>query len=320
MGVKYSLENQVVLITGGSQGLGRQFAQKYFSETVSSKIIIVSRSETKLQTAINDISKGDNKAISLTRRTSQETIRQNRIFYIPCDLSEYNSVESLFDTLNTLALLPTQILSCAGGSTPKLFKDLTSNELTSGVGMNYMTALYLSHQVAKTNPKCHLILFSSVTAFFPFIGYSQYAPSKVALKALIGILRQELPNTRVSCVYPGNFKSEGFELEELTKPDITRDIEGPSYPISCEVCCDKIVWWLEKGYDDITTDTIGWLLMSLDMGLNKHHNNSFLWFLQIILGAFVNLLIVPLYMIICSMQITSYHKKNKRSKQDTANN
>ena len=333
--MQYILEDQIALITGGSQGLGKQFAQKYYQETINSKIIIVSRSEPKLRSAVADIimtstlrkkeeaalqndeqevallaeTRTDIDPIIIDEHTLHSTIADHRLFYMPCDLSDYSAVANMFQTLTMVNMLPTQVLSCAGGSTPKLFKDLSGSELESGVRMNYLTALYLSHQVARNIPSCHLILFSSVTAFFPFIGYSQYAPLKVSLKALAGILRHELPQARVSCVFPGNFQSEGFELEEVSKPDITRSIEGPSYPISCEECCDKIVWWLEMGYDDITTDFIGWFLMSLDMGLNKHNNNSFLWFLQVIVGALTNVIIVPIYMVICSIQISMWHRR-----------
>lgn len=333
--MRYILEDQITLITGGSQGLGKQFAQKYYQETINSKIIIVSRSENKLRKAVTDIiltatnrkkeeallendeltvhlledTRNDIDPIIINEHTLHSTIADHRLFYMPCDLSDYESVASLFQTLTMVNMLPTQVLSCAGGSTPKLFKDLSGYELESGVRMNYLTALYLSHQVAKIIPNCHLILFSSVTAFFPFIGYSQYAPLKVSLKALVGILRHELPHARISCVFPGNFQSEGFELEEISKPDITKTIEGPSYPISCEECCDKIVWWLEMGYDDITTDFIGWFLMSLDMGLNKHNNRSFLWICQLVIGTLANLIIVPIYMLICTLQIKLWHSR-----------
>lgn len=302
----YSLDHQTVVITGGSQGLGKSFAMKYFNNAQHTRIIIVSRNESNLQNAIRDIAMSSNLSIdpnSTNLLNLPNDITNKRLFYIPCDLSDYNSVSMMFSVLKSHNLIPTQILSCAGGSTPKLFKELTPLELELGVKTNYLTVLYLSHHVAQLLNHCHLILFSSGTAFFPFIGYAQYAPSKVSIKALASILRQELPHIRISCVYPGNFKSEGFDLEELTKPSITRKIEGPSYPISCDDCRDKIIKSLNNGYDDITTDTIGWLLMSLDLGLNKHSTGSPLWFIQFIFGVLANLIIVPIYMLICNIQI-----------------
>ncbi|QLG72145.1 hypothetical protein HG535_0C04990 [Zygotorulaspora mrakii] len=312
--MKYTLEDQVVLITGGSQGLGKQFAVKYYNESVRTKIIIVSRSVAKLKNAVTDITKGD-KASPLNSDTDVFGSDQ-RVYYMSCDMSEHESVAGLFDTLFAVKLLPTQVLACAGGSTPKLFKDLTGSEIEMGIRMNYMSTVFLANKVAQLLPHSHLILFSSETAFFPFIGYGQYAPLKVSIKALTSILRQELSEGRVSCVFPSNFASEGFTVEELTKPSITKQIEGPSETISCEECCDKIVWWLSKGYDDVSIGFLGWVLMSTDMGLNKHHNYSFLWFLQILFGTLTNLLIVPLFMMKCTYDIKKWYKEqhNKQHK------
>lgn len=309
--IKYTLENQVVLITGGSQGLGKQFALKYYTETIRSKIVIVSRAADKLERAITDITKGLVKPKKLSRTTTWYD--KDRIAYISCDLSAYESVTEMFDVLFINGVVPSQVLACAGGSTPKLFKNLTGDELEAGVKMNYLTTLFVAHKVAQLVPHCHLILFSSETAFFPFIGYAQYAPLKGSIKALASILRQELSGIRISCVYPGNFQSEGYALEELTKPSITKEIEGASEAISCEKCCNRIVGWLSRGYDDIIVDLIGWFLMSTDMGLNKHHTYSFLWIVQLIIGTLANLLIVPIYMIKCSYDIKQWRKREKKS-------
>ena len=322
--MKYNLDKQVVLITGGSQGLGREFANKYYKKSKNSKIIIVSRSEKKLLDATNSITgkdlDGDKRLLKASKHNEEVTVEENdsgnELYYYPCDLSDYRAVGELFDIMEDRNLMPTQILSCAGGSTPKLFTDLTSRELELGIDMNYKTTLYLAHLASQKVPKCHLILFSSVTAFFPFIGYSQYAPLKGSIKALASILRQELPTMRVSVVYPGNFQSEGYDLENSTKPEITKTIEGASVPISCEECCEKIIWWLKYGYDDITTDFIGWFLMSLDMGLNKH-NKSPLWLLQLLIGAIANITAVPVHMLICSFQIKSSFKKKQYGRPKT---
>ncbi|CCC68830.1 hypothetical protein NCAS_0B07460 [Naumovozyma castellii] len=312
--MRFQLNDQIVLITGGSQGLGREFAHKYYHEGNNSKIIVVSRSEKKLIKAVDAIS-GKTVGTNLSPEETGKLNKNAKLYYYPCDLSDHEAVSTMFDRLCELEMLPTQVYCCAGGSIPKLFKDLTGEELDMGIKMNYSTTLHIAHKVAQLElSNCHLILFSSVTAFFPFIGYSQYAPLKVSLKALVGILRQEMLQNRISCVYPGNFQSEGFELEELTKPDITREIEGASTPISSEDCCNKIIRSLESGYDDITTDLIGWFLMSLDMGLNKHNNKSFLWILQLLIGTIVNLLVVPIYMLICQFQIKRWFNGQQKKK------
>lgn len=302
---EFSLDNQIVLVAGGSQGLGKEFARKYFHEGRNTTVIVVSRSRQKLRNAVCDIT-GFRDAMELTveEKLPQES---NRIVYLACDLSQYDEVEKMYDTLVACALIPTQVLLCAGGSKPGLFKDMLGHELEMGVRVNYMTCLYLAHVAVRRSPLCHLVFFSSEVAFFPFIGYAQYAPLKQSIRSLVAILRQECPYQRISCVYPGNFDSEGFVLENETKPTITKAIEGSSVPISCERCCNRIVRSLSAGYDDIITDFIGWVLMSTDMGLNKQNNRSFGWILQFVCGILGNLIIVPIYLLICRFQINRWH-------------
>lgn len=299
--MKYQIDNQVVLISGGSQGLGREFARKYYKDS-NSTVIIVSRSEAKLLKAAKEIVNTD-KYLDL-----KDAKGGCRFMYHSCDVSDITQVENMFDILKAKCIEITQVFCCAGGAIPKLLSDLSGAELSAGIITNYNTALNLTHVSLKNNVK-HLILFSSCTAVYPFIGYSQYAPSKAAIRSLVAILRQEFPNTRVSCVYPGNFDSEGYEEEKLTKPDICYIIEGPSNNISCEECCAKIINFLKRGYDDITTDFIGWLLFACSMGFNTHSTKYFMWPLGWLLGSFFNFFIIPIYMITCTLSIKNWRKK-----------
>lgn len=303
-GMKYRLNNQIVLISGGSQGLGREFAIKYFHES-NSKIIILSRSVERLQNTCKEIAEEVNNL--------DDTFDSNkRLFYYPCDASSYKSVLSLFIKLEERKLIPTQVFMCAGGSIPKLFVDLTPEELENGINMNYNATLYLSHISLKYGVS-HLIMISSEVALYPFIGYSQYAPLKQSLRSLASILRQEHQDKRISCIYPGNFLSEGYDKEHQTKPEITKLLEGPSSPISSERCCNRITRWLKHGYDDVTTDLIGWYLMSCDMGVGKHSRLQPLWFIAWIIGTISNLLIVPVYMLYCEQEIGRWFRKQKET-------
>lgn len=336
------IKDQIVLITGASQGLGKQFAHKYYKETKQTRIIIISRSNEKLKNVIREIINDETfDPISLDDNNfSLNYLNLNRICHIAGDLSNYDIIYNILDKMNKLNLRPDIVLHCVGGSIPKLYHDLTIKELQLGIDQNYKSVINITHSLSKIwpnihkkeqesiidkndkngskdgngseirirNESMHIIFFSSECAFFPFIGYSQYAPMKVALKSLIMILRQEWKNCRISMVYPGNFQSEGFENEQKTKPQITKDIEGPSEAISVEECCNRIIYWLNKGYDDILTDKVGWLLMALDMGLNKNQNNVFLWWLQLIVGSLGNLFVVPIAMFIINLQITKYFR------------
>ncbi|EGW33950.1 uncharacterized protein SPAPADRAFT_59342 [Spathaspora passalidarum NRRL Y-27907] len=244
---------KTAIIIGASQGIGADLALKLYQKNCS--VILVARTESKLIQQITRIksSIGENENVKLS--------------YYTCDVSNYDNCVDLWQKVVNDGNDPDIIFCCAGSSVPKLFNDLTKQDIQSGITINYNTAINTIHTgfkqlLEKENKHRHVILFSSVVSFYPFIGYSQYAPMKAAIQSLSIVLRQELApyNYRVSCIFPGNFQSEGYEQEQLTKPEITKKIEGSSHAIPGEECADLIIDQLSKGYDTVTTDFIGWLL------------------------------------------------------------
>lgn len=305
------INSESILVTGGSQGLGLELAKFHYHNSPEKVIVIISRSEQKLIKACHKITgEGENSFKPLSQYGFENSAR---LFYQPTDLSDDAAVEKLKGDLLKLPCISRTYLT-AGGAAVKMFKDYTLKELQQGISMNYAASLFLTHVLLQNNICSHLVFFSSEVSFFPFIGYISYTPLKTSLKALVNILRQEFPNVRITNVYPGNFASEGYVEENLTKPEITKQIEGSSKPISVEECRDIIIKNINNGYDDIVTDFIGWVLMACDMGLNKNWNYSKLWFLQLLLGVFANLFIVPIYMVFLNWDIRKYLKKNQQSR------
>ena len=298
-------QGKCALIVGASQGLGAELARKLYSKGCT--VILVARTQAKLKLVVDEIEKekietGDPKAL-----------------YIAADVSKYDQCLQLWQEIDEAGLDPDFIFCCAGSTICKLFEDLTGADLAQGVNVNYMTALNVTHSgfrhvlskgtIAK---KRHVIFFSSVVSFFTFAGYSQYAPLKSALESLSISLRQEMGpyGYRISCVFPGNFASEGFEEEQKTKPQITKDIEGPSKPISTEKCADIVIDKLSKGYDTITTDSIGWLLSCSVLGMLPRQ-----WgFFQIIVS-FLFLLIAPIVNWVIYRDVEKYFKKREEAKK-----
>lgn len=288
------------LVVGASQGLGAELARQLYLQGCT--VILVARTGSKLRTVVANIEattqNGKNNHRAQHQDNQQGSQAAPRALYIPADVSQYAQCEQLWAKIADQNLDPDYVFCCAGSTICKLFEDLTGADLLQGVNVNYMTALNVAHSgfrhVLSRGPvakKRHVVFFSSVVSFFTFAGYSQYAPLKSALQSLSLSLRQEMGpyGYRVSCVFPGNFASEGFEEEQKTKPQITRDIEGPSTPISTEECARIVLDKLAKGYDTITTDTIGWLLSCSMLGTLPRQ-----WgFFQVIVS-FLFLLIAPI--------------------------
>ena len=70
-------------------------------------------------------------------------------------------------------------------------------------------------------------MVSSTLGLMGMIGYSQYSPTKFALRGLAECLRQELIpyGIKTSIYFVSTIKSPGYEKENLTKPAITKIIE-----------------------------------------------------------------------------------------------
>lgn len=294
---KFIPEHKTAVVIGASQGLGADIALSLYQRNCN--VILVARTESKLKAQVARIKKtrassAEEKSESISKPGEQTQNKQACVKrgsslsldatlltkkplleYYVCDVSDYKKCVEMWTILmDKMKLDPDFIFSCAGSSVPKLFIDLSGKEIAAGMSINYLTAANVVHawhkavlqrnagKLSKTMKQRHIILFSSVTASFPFIGYGQYAPAKAALSTLSLVLRQELMyyNYRVSCVHAGNFASEGYEEENKIKPEITKDIEGPSDAISTIECCDLVFDKLAKGYDSIYTDFIGWVL------------------------------------------------------------
>lgn len=297
---------KTALIVGASQGLGVEFAKRLHA--ADCLVILVARREN----IISELAAQLNAAELPHGHTAAAS-------HVACDVSEYDHCVALWKTiLVDRNQDPDFIFCCVGSSIPKLFTDLTASDLKSGFNTNYVTALNISHtgfkkihDLADGRPndsykKRHLIFFSSVAAFYPFIGYAQYSPSKAAVSTLSCLLRQELGpyNFRVTCVFPGSFASEGYEEEEKTKPSITKEIEGASKPIPVDECADLIISQMSKGYDTITTDFIGWLLGCSVLGVLPRN-----WgFFQIIVGLLF-LIIEPIASWVVLGDVRKFYKK-----------
>lgn len=151
-----------------------------------------------------------------------------------------------------------------------------------------------------------IVFFSSVVHFYSFIGYSQYSPLKSALRSLADCLRHEcIPyNIKVASVFPGNFMSEGYEIEETTKPAITKKIEGPSQAVPAEECAKIVIKELSKGKETITTDFIGLVLSSSMLSGSPRSNYLAQTFFAIIFA-----IVAPVWEWFVRRDISDYFRK-----------
>lgn len=120
-----------------------------------------------------------------------------------------------------------------------------------------------AHQV-----RGRIVLVSSVVGFMGLVGYAQYAPMKYAIRGLAECLRSELPlyGIDVHCYFPATILSPGYDEENKTKPQVTKDIEGADDAKTPEQCAVHLARGVARGDFFITDGLVGSLLRASSSG------------------------------------------------------
>lgn len=109
------------------------------------------------------------------------------------------------------------------------------------------------------SPQRHIIFTGSILAFHPLPGYISYSPAKAALRSLADGLRSEclLYDISVSICFPATIYSPGFEIENQSKPELTKILEAGDEGQTCDEVARKCVKGLENGETLVVTSLMG---------------------------------------------------------------
>ncbi|KAL9937851.1 hypothetical protein V8E36_003396 [Tilletia maclaganii] len=258
-----------IFISGGSQGLGLALAKLLASQGAS--VTICSRSQAKLDAALAEIQQASRdptggKGKAPTHRA------------ISADLSSFVGAKEALEKCaqGPDGSVPDTVFCCAGGAKPGFFVEQTEQDFEAGMRTDYWTALSVAHAATKAMvaapPPPHgprkIVLVSSMLGFFGLVGYAQYTPMKHAIRGLAESLRSELIlyGIDVHVYFPASILSPGFEVENQTKPAVTKEIEAGDEPQTPEVCARGLLKGVQSGHFMITTDFQSDLFRSTSAG------------------------------------------------------
>lgn len=201
----------VIIITGGSKGIGKAIAKKYVNKNY--------------------------KVYSLARSTSD----LKNVTQITVDLSNLKDTEACFK--NLLEKIKKQIITSItlinnAGRLGKIstIENLTSNDITNTIQLNIATPIVLTSLFIKSTQsitcKKQVINISSGAATKPYEGWSVYCTSKAAIDMLTKTVasEQKLIKNGVKCIalYPGvvdtNMQSQIRETSESDFKNLQRFI------------------------------------------------------------------------------------------------
>lgn len=191
------IKNKVVIVTGGSKGIGKGIARVFARH--GAKVMIAARGQEDAAAAVADIeAEGGNAA------------------YCLCDVADWESVKSLVATTR-VTFGPVDILCANAGIFPqKKIMDLEPEDWDQVMATNLKSTFLCVKACVpefEANGKGRVIVTSSITG--PITGYpgwSHYGASKAGQLGFLKTAAMELAryNTTINAVMPGNIMTEGL--------------------------------------------------------------------------------------------------------------
>ncbi|WP_373493334.1 SDR family NAD(P)-dependent oxidoreductase [Aquiflexum sp.] len=201
--MNYSLNNKVVVITGGSSGIGFSLA-KIFAAS-NAKLYLLARDQNKLKYA----------ASNLRDTYGNDLFVKTFTVDIGIDKEELSKVINHIGTENDgidILVNNAGILRCGR------FDELSIMDFEESFQSNYMGALYTTKAAWKflALKKGNVSFVSSVAGYIGLIGYSTYSPTKFAMTALAECLRMEgkREGITITIIYPGDTQTPLLEYEQ----------------------------------------------------------------------------------------------------------
>lgn len=241
-----AIENKVVIITGGSSGIGEASA-KLLAEK-GAKVVLGARREDQLAKLVEEIkSKGGQAVYRVTDVVNPEDNQQ----LIQLALDTFGGVDVIF--LNA-GIMPNSPLS-----------ELKTDEWNKMIDVNIKGVLNGIAAIlpAFTSQKSgHIITTSSVAGLKAYPGGAVYGATKWAVRNLMEVLRmesaQEGTNIRTATIYPAAINTELLETitDKTTSDGMTALYE--QYGITADRVANVVAFAIDQPEDtNINEFTIG---------------------------------------------------------------
>ena len=185
----YDLESKVVLVTGASQGLGKQFAELLCAK--GARVALAARQVAKITSL------------------KEELEAKGGIAYaVEMDVLDHQSISDCVEVVEHEMGSIDVLVNNAGVAINKFFLDVTEEEYDSVLGTNLKGCFFCAQAVAKkmANRKSGSIInISSVLGTRPIGTLTTYCASKAGLNQLTATMALELARSgvRVNAIAPG---------------------------------------------------------------------------------------------------------------------
>lgn len=206
-----NVENKNFVITGASQGIGKEVARLLALK--GANVCLIARNQARLNAAKKDIEKAASSNVE--------------IMTLAIDVSNKIQVKKAAKEIKSKWKTIHGLLNIAGFAYPGEFLEIPLEKFEQINAVKYLGSVYMSQAfVPLIEDSGYLGFTSSVLGYMGLYGYSAYVGPSFALFGLAETLETELMhrNIHVSVLCPADTKTPGFDEEEKTKPYVTQKI------------------------------------------------------------------------------------------------
>lgn len=248
--LQQTFDGKLVLITGGSRGIGFELARQL--APLGASVWMAARRPELLSTAQAEV----------------EALRVNgaqRFGTLRMDISDWDQVEAGVKKMTAQVGLPDYLINSAGVVHPAYIQDQTLRQYRWMMDINYFGAVHMIKALLPDFLKRgsgHIVNLASLAAVIAPFGYTAYAGSKFALRGFTDALRSELYRTpvKVSLVLPADTQTPSLEEEnQLRTPEMRAFSEGNAKPVPPQRTAADILWGIARKHYLIFSGTSGFL-------------------------------------------------------------
>jgi 3-dehydrosphinganine reductase len=230
--------NKVVLITGGSSGIGLAAAKKLAG--FGARVWLTARREAVLEAAL--------KEVEAARRDPSQ-----RCGIIPADVTDSEQTRRVIETITKTAGTPDLVINSAGETQPGYIQNLSLEVFERLMMVNYFGTVYVIMAALPgmmERGSGQIINISSMAGYLGVFGYSAYSATKYAVTGFSEVLRAEMKpyGVRVSVAFPPDTDTPQLAYEQPFKPAETKAISGTAKALSPEKVAGAILQQASKGH------------------------------------------------------------------------
>lgn len=208
--MKQELLGKTALVTGAAQGIGSATALA-LAEAGAHVVLSDVRDMSGTVSALSD---------------AGGSVREQ-----PCDVSEPDSVDALFQTISSTEGRLDFAINAAGILSESGITDQTTHGFDRIIRVNLRGSFLIaqgSARMMKTAKAGRIILISSELAYLGRADFSAYCASKAGVVGLTRALARELaPSIQVNSVAPGPVDTPMLALENMSQEWIDKELDVP---------------------------------------------------------------------------------------------